>query len=127
MVKSLDALLVTPPSRLEVYQNLSNGFAAIEPPVWSMLIARYLINKGYNVYFVNSEVDKYAQIRYDYDIPWVGMNDNLCKEVSSFFSISKEDSQKIIGLWIKRKFKISDVVVVQSYLKNEVPILMVPY
>ena len=85
------------------------------------------INKGDNVYFVNSEGDKYAQIRYDYDIPWVGMNDNLCKEVSSFFSISKEDSQQIIGLWIKRKFKISDVVVVQSYLKNEVPILMVPY
>ena len=85
------------------------------------------INKGDNVYFVNSEGDKYAQIRYDYDIPWVGMNDNLCKEVSSFFSISKEDSQKIIGLWIKHKFKISGVVVVQSYLKSEVPILMVPY
>ena len=79
------------------------------------------------IYFVNSEGDEYAQIRFDYNIPWVGMSDNLCKEVSSFFSISKEDSQKIIGLWIKHKFKISDVMVVQSYLRNEVPILMVPY
>jgi radical SAM superfamily enzyme YgiQ (UPF0313 family) len=57
MVKSLDALLVTPPSRLEVYQNLSNSFAAIEPPVWSMLIARYLINKGYNVEILDAEAE----------------------------------------------------------------------
>lgn len=98
------------------------------------LIFSYLNNQDFiqidgekEIYFVNSEGDKYAQIRYDYDIPWVGMSDNLCKEVSSFFSISKEDSQKIIGLWIKHKFKISGVVVVQSYLKSEVPILMVPY
>ncbi len=85
------------------------------------------IKRGYHIYFVNSGGDKYAQIRYDEDTNWVGMSDNLCKEVSSFFSISKEDSQKIIGLWIKHKFKISDVMVVQSYLRNEVPILMVPY
>ena len=85
------------------------------------------IDKGKRIYFVNSEGDEYAQIRFDYDIPWVGMSDNLCKEVSSFFSISKEDSQKIIGLWIKHKFKIGGVVVVQSYLKSEVPILKVPY
>ena len=85
------------------------------------------IKRGYHIYFVNSGGDKYAQIRYDEDTNWVGMSDNLCKEVSSFFSTSKEDSQKIIGLWIKHKFKISDVMVVQSYLRNEVPILMVPY
>ena len=79
------------------------------------------------IYFVNSEGDEYAQIRFDYNIPWVGMSDNLCKEVSSFFSISKEDSQKIIGLWIKHKFKISDAIIIQSYLRNDAPMLMVPY
>ena len=98
------------------------------------VIFKYLDNQDFivtgndtSLFFVNSDDDKYAQIRYDYDIPWVGMSDNLCKEVSSFFSISKEDSQKIIGLWIKHKFKISGVMVVQSYLRNEVPVLMVPY
>ena len=85
------------------------------------------IKRGYHIYFVNSEDDKYAQIRYDEDTNWVGMTDNLCGEIGSFFSISKENSRKIIGLWIKHKFKISDVMVVQSYLRNEVPILMVPY
>jgi hypothetical protein len=85
------------------------------------------INRGSNTYFVNSEGDKYAQIRYEYDTSWVGMSNRLCEEISSFFSISMDDSKKIIGLWIKHKFKISGLVVVQSYIRNEVPILMVPY
>ena len=85
------------------------------------------IKRGDHIYFVNSESDKYSQIRYDKDISWVGMTDNLCKEIARFFSISEEESKKIIGLWIKHKFKINDVIVVQSYFRNEVPILMVPY
>ena len=40
-----DLLLVTPPSRKKVYQDLSNTFAAIEPPVWSGLIAEYITIK----------------------------------------------------------------------------------
>ena len=42
---SLDFLFITPPSRVEVYQNLANDYAAIELPVWSTLIARYLSKK----------------------------------------------------------------------------------
>ena len=38
---NVDALLITPPSRLDVYQSLSKDYAAIEPPVWSSLIANY--------------------------------------------------------------------------------------
>ena len=42
-MSKVDALLITPPSRLEVYQKeLANDYAAIEPPVWSSLIANYL-------------------------------------------------------------------------------------
>ena len=48
-MSQLDVLLITPPSRLEVYQNLSGDYAAIETPVWSMLIAKYLSNINYNV------------------------------------------------------------------------------
>jgi len=47
-MSKIDALLITPPSRLEVYQGLSNEYAAIEPPVWSSLIANYLLKKNYN-------------------------------------------------------------------------------
>ena len=54
---SLDVLLITPPSRLEVYQKLASEFAAIEPPVWSSLIAKYLAVRGYNVKFLDAEAE----------------------------------------------------------------------
>lgn len=55
MSDKLDLLLVTPPSRLEVYQGLSNDLAAIEPPVWSGLIAEFVRNRGYNVRMLDAE------------------------------------------------------------------------
>jgi hypothetical protein len=51
------ALFVTPPSRLEVYQSLSKDFAAIEPPVWSMLISSYLLKKNYKVKILDAEAE----------------------------------------------------------------------
>lgn len=51
----LDVLLVTPPSRLQVYQDLSNEFAAIEPPVWSGLIAHFLRQRGHCVGMLDAE------------------------------------------------------------------------
>lgn len=54
---SLDVLMVTPPSRLEVYQELSKVHAAIEPPVWSGLIAEYLRRRGYEVAMLDAEAD----------------------------------------------------------------------
>ena len=56
-MSDIDALLITPPSRLEVYQGLSNDYAAIEPPVWSSLIANYLIKKGYSAQILDAEAD----------------------------------------------------------------------
>ena len=53
--KTIDLLLVTPPSRLEVYQSLSNDFAAIEPPVWSGLIAEFVRRKGFSVQILDAE------------------------------------------------------------------------
>lgn len=55
MTDKLDLLLVTPPSRLEVYQELSNELAAIEPPVWSGLIAEFVRRRGYNVRMLDAE------------------------------------------------------------------------
>jgi anaerobic magnesium-protoporphyrin IX monomethyl ester cyclase len=53
----IQALFVTPPSRLEVYQSLSKDFAAIEPPVWSMLISSYLLKKNYKVQILDAEAE----------------------------------------------------------------------
>ena len=56
-MSNIDALLITPPSRLEVYQGLANEYAAIEPPVWSSLIANYLIKKGYTAEVLDAEAE----------------------------------------------------------------------
>lgn len=52
-----EVLLVTPPSRLMVYQGLGNALAAIEPPVWSGLIAQFLLRKGIDVRILDAEAE----------------------------------------------------------------------
>jgi len=54
----LDVLMVTPPSRVAVYQDLSSDYAAIEPPVWSGLIAEFLRNHGYSVGMLDAEAEE---------------------------------------------------------------------
>ena len=56
-MSKIDALLITPPSRLDVYQGLSNEYAAIEPPVWSLLIANYLLKRNYNIQILDAEAE----------------------------------------------------------------------
>ena len=59
-MSNIDALLITPPSRLEVYQGLSDNYAAIEPPVWSSLIAKYLIKKDYTAQILDAEAENFT-------------------------------------------------------------------
>jgi hypothetical protein len=53
----MDILFVTPPSRLQVYQNLSSDLAAIEPPVWSGLMAHYMQRLGYDIAMLDAEAE----------------------------------------------------------------------
>ena len=55
--KPLDVLLVTPPSRVQVYQDLSRDLAAIEPPVWSGLIATFLRQHSCSVAILDAEAE----------------------------------------------------------------------
>ncbi|MEX2614776.1 MAG: radical SAM protein [Alphaproteobacteria bacterium] len=55
VLTDIDVVMVTPPSRLAVYQGLSNDLAAIEPPVWSGLIAAYLQQRNYKVVMLDAE------------------------------------------------------------------------
>ncbi|RAU20880.1 B12-binding domain-containing radical SAM protein [Paramagnetospirillum kuznetsovii] len=53
----MDVLLVTPPSRLQVYQGLASDLAAIEPPVWSGLIAQFLLLRRCEVAMLDAEAE----------------------------------------------------------------------
>ena len=59
-MSKLDVLLITPPSRIDVYQSLSNDYAAIEPPVWSLLIAKYLSKLNYEVEILDAEAENFT-------------------------------------------------------------------
>ena len=56
-MSNIDALLITPPSRLDIYQGLADEYAAIEPPVWSSLIANFLIKKGLSADVLDAEAE----------------------------------------------------------------------
>ena len=64
------------------------------------------IEKGDNIYFVNSEGDEYAQIRYDKNNGWCYIYWKLIGEISSFFSLGQNDSQKVIGRWVENTLQM---------------------
>ena len=72
------------------------------------VIFKYLDNQDFiqieedsSIYFVNSESDEYAQIRYDKSDGWCYVKIDLIKEISSFFSLDDSDSKEVIGRWVE--------------------------
>jgi hypothetical protein len=65
------------------------------------------IEIGDSIYFVNSEGDEYAQIRYDEDDGWCGIYYKLIYEISSFFSLDESDSEQVIGRWVENILQMS--------------------
>jgi hypothetical protein len=72
------------------------------------VIFRYLNNQDFiridkvsNIYFVNSEGDEYAQIRYYEVNGWCYISNKLVNEISSFFSLSESDSEQVIVRWVE--------------------------
>ena len=72
------------------------------------VIFKYLNNqdfiqivKGNRIYFVNSENDQYAQIRYDKVNGWCYIKESLIKEISSFFSLQESNSKQVISRWVE--------------------------
>ena len=53
------------------------------------------------IYFVNSEDDEYAQIRFDKSDGRCYINYGLIKEISLFFSLQESDSKEVIGEWVE--------------------------
>ena len=60
------------------------------------------IEKDDKIYFVNSEGDEFAQIKYDKKDGWCYINYKLIEEISSFFSLGESDSEELIGKCVEK-------------------------
>ena len=95
------------------------------------VIFRYLdsqdfirIEKGNRIYFVNSEGDQYAQIRFDKDDGLCYIDYDLIEEISSFFSLQRSNSKEVISRWVENtlQMKVTDTQILMSMLSNRLRI-----
>ena len=84
------------------------------------------INMNNSIYFVNSEGDEYAQIRYNKDDGWCYIHYKLVDEISSFFSLGESDSEQVIGRWVENtlQMRVTDTVPI---FNPDNPSLRIPY
>ena len=75
--------------------------------------------KDDKIYFVNSEGDEYAQIRFDKKDGWCGIYYELVDEISAFFSLEKSDSIDAIGRWVE--------YTLQMKVNNTIPTTFEPF
>jgi len=53
----MDLLIVAPGNNRVIYQKLAKEYAAIEPPIWSGLLAQFVRNKGYETQLIDQEAE----------------------------------------------------------------------
>ena len=87
------------------------------------IIFKYLDNQDFivtgnetSLFFINSESDKLAQIRYDEDSEVCFINIDLNKEISSFFSLGRDDSQRVISRWVENTLQMKVAKTSDAYL-----------
>ena len=70
------------------------------------------------IFFVSSEGDEYAQIRFDKDDGWCFIDYDLIKEISSFFSLERFDSEQVIGTWVENtlQMKVTNTIINSFFL-----------
>jgi hypothetical protein len=76
-------------------------------------VFKYLDNQDFiqikrrdSIFFVNSEGDEYAQIRYDKKNGWCYVYWKLVDEISSFFSLEESYSEQVIGMWVENTLQM---------------------
>jgi len=57
MDKKIDIVLIKANNQKKIYQELSQDFSGIEPPLWLALTAAYLREKGFSVAAIDAEAD----------------------------------------------------------------------
>lgn len=55
--RALDLVLVNPGARRQIYQTLGSTLSAIEPPVWTALLATFARKRGFSVEIVDSHAE----------------------------------------------------------------------
>jgi hypothetical protein len=84
------------------------------------------IKKGDDIYFVKSEDDEYAQIKYDgrYDLCVVHVE--LLEDISTFFSLHTAVSRSVIGRWVEHKLFLETPIksVINLWVKNNTELLI---
>lgn len=96
------------------------------------VIFKYLDNQDFivtgddtSLFFINSESDELAQIRYDEDSGVCFINIDLNKEISSFFNLRRDDSQKVICRWVENTLQMEVTKTPDAY-RNIDDLLRVP-
>ena len=57
----LDVLIITPGGREKIYQGLGQTLTAIEPPLWSRIIAGYLLDRDHSVFKKRKIIDLFEE------------------------------------------------------------------
>ena len=74
------------------------------------------IKKDDSIYFAYSKNDELAQIRYDEDSELCYINIDLNKEISSLFSLRRDESQKVISRWVENTLKMKVTKTTDAYM-----------
>ena len=87
------------------------------------VIFEYLDNQDFiitgndtSLFFINSESDDLAQIRYDEDRGVCFINIDLNREISSFFSLGRDESQRVISRWVENTLKMKVTKTTDAYM-----------
>jgi len=87
------------------------------------VIFEYLDNQDFiitgndtSLFFINSESDDLAQIRYDEDSELCYINIDLNKEISSFFNLGRDESQRVISRWVENTLKMKVTKTTYAYM-----------
>ncbi len=77
------------------------------------VIFRYLDNQdfvtmeyGTYEYFLNSENDEYAQIKFNKSSLWCTIEKELMVEIASFFSLEYHEAMSLIAKWVENKMGV---------------------
>jgi len=80
------------------------------------VIFKYLDNQDFIVikmknrlYYVNSEGDEYAQVRYHPKDRYCTIHYDLVEEIGNFFSLDTYQSINIINRWVENKLGINSI------------------
>ena len=57
-----DLVLINPGNRKQAYQSLGSNLSAIEPPIWTGMLASFVRHRGFNVQIVDANAEKLSPV-----------------------------------------------------------------